>query len=59
MSCSKYLWTPECDSRPCPGDCDLCGYEDEDPEEVNYTTTMNTDRIQAQPLRWDEFDDDL
>lgn len=29
MSCSKWRWTEECDSRPCPGDCDLCDYEDE------------------------------
>lgn len=24
MSCSKWRWTEECDSRPCPGDCDYC-----------------------------------
>lgn len=29
MSCSLWNWTPACDSRPCPGDCDLCDYEDE------------------------------
>ena len=29
MSCSKWRWTPECDSRPCCGDCDNCDYEEE------------------------------
>ena len=24
MSCSLWRWTEECDSRPCPGDCDYC-----------------------------------
>lgn len=47
-----------CDSIACPGDCDYCSC-DEDPDEVNYTATTNTDRIQAQPMRWEEFDDDL
>ena len=51
---------PACDNCKRFGeDCDLCGYDDEDPEEVNYTATRNTDRIQAQPMRWEEFDDDL
>lgn len=27
MSCSKWRWTKACDGRPCPGDCDLCGFE--------------------------------
>ena len=27
MSCSKWRWTPECDSRPCCGDCDNCDYD--------------------------------
>ena len=59
MSCDKWNWKPICDTRKCPGDCDSCGYDDEDPEEVNYTATRNTDRIQAQPMCWEEFDDDL
>ena len=58
MSVRLWNWKPICDTRACPGDCDYCGYEDEDPE-VNYTATRNTDRIQAQPMRWEEFDDDL
>lgn len=29
MSCSKWRWTEECDSRPCCGDCDNCDYEEE------------------------------
>lgn len=29
MSCDKWAWTPICDTRPCPGDCDYCSYEDE------------------------------
>lgn len=53
MSCDKWNWKPICDTRKCPGDCDFCGYDDEDPEEVNYTATMNTDRIQAQPMKWE------
>lgn len=30
MSVSKWNWRPICDFRPCPGDCDLCGYEDDE-----------------------------
>lgn len=33
MSCSLWRWTEACDNRPCPGDCDLCGYEDEEDED--------------------------
>ena len=58
MSCSKWRYIEACDGRPCPGDCDLCDYDPEDTEE-DYTVTTNTDRIQAQPFRWEEFDDDL
>jgi len=58
MSVSLWRWNPMCDSIACPGDCDYCSC-DEDPDEVNYTATRNTDRIQAQPMRWEEFDDDL
>lgn len=29
MSCDKWRWEPICDTRPCPGDCDLCDYEEE------------------------------
>lgn len=29
MSADKWNWTPICDTRPCPGDCDLCSYEDD------------------------------
>ena len=32
MSVSKWNWSEVCDSRPCPGDCDNCTYEDEDEE---------------------------
>lgn len=48
MSCSLWRWTEACDHRPCPGDCDLCGY---DPEDPGYT--------QDDLRRWEEFDDDL
>lgn len=34
MSCSLWRWTEICDHRPCPGDCDQCGYEEEDDEEA-------------------------
>ena len=34
MSCSKWRYTEACDHRICPGDCDLCGYSDEEDEEV-------------------------
>lgn len=42
MSCSLWRWTEECDSRPCPGDCDLCeeNFEEENFEEshtIPYT----------------------
>ena len=30
MSVSKWNWRPICDSRLCPGDCDLCGYGDDE-----------------------------
>ena len=30
MSCSLWRWTEECDSRQCPGDCDLCEENNED-----------------------------
>lgn len=30
MSCSLWRWTEICDHRPCPGDCDECGYPDEE-----------------------------
>lgn len=33
MSVDKWRWTPICDNRPCPGDCDYCGYDDDEPEE--------------------------
>lgn len=60
MSCSKWRWTEACDGIPCPGDCDLCDYDPEDMDPgINYTTTCCEDRIQAQPFRWEEFDDDL
>ena len=28
MSCSLWRWIEECDTHPCPGDCDLCDYEE-------------------------------
>lgn len=30
MSCSKWRWTEECDTQPCPGDCDFCGFHPEE-----------------------------
>ena len=27
MSVSKWKYTPACDGKPCPGDCDNCGWE--------------------------------
>ena len=35
MSCSKWRWTEECDSRPCPGDCDLCEENNEDEDNTD------------------------
>lgn len=29
MSVSLWRYTEACDHRPCVGDCDLCGYDDE------------------------------
>lgn len=29
MSCSLWRWTEICDHRPCPGDCDECGYPED------------------------------
>lgn len=34
MSCSLWRWTEECDSRPCPGDCDLCEENNEDEDDL-------------------------
>lgn len=42
MFCSKWRWTEACDGRPCPGDCDLCGYFPE--EEVADHIRENTER---------------
>lgn len=33
MSVDLWNWKPICDTRPCPGECDLCGYPDEEDEE--------------------------
>ena len=33
MSCSKYRWTKDCDTGPCPGDCDRCFRNLEEKEE--------------------------
>ena len=33
MSVSLWRWTEECDKRACCGDCDNCGYEEEDENE--------------------------
>lgn len=43
MSVSLYAWTERCDHRPCCGDCDLCGYSDEDEkeEDVLECPTLN------------------
>lgn len=35
MSCSKWRWTESCDYHPCPGDCDLCDYEEGDDEDTD------------------------
>lgn len=32
MSVDLWRWSEECDFRPCPGDCDLCEYEEEEEE---------------------------
>lgn len=44
MSCSKWRWTEICDTRPCPGDCDLCDCEDEY-EDDEETVTIKYERI--------------
>lgn len=28
MSCDLWRWTIDCEGRPCPGDCDVCVYEE-------------------------------
>lgn len=33
MSVDKWRWSPDCDDRPCPGDCDLCDKEDREEEQ--------------------------
>mgnify|MGYP000576359553 CR=1 FL=1 len=33
MSVDLWRWSEECDFGPCPGDCDLCEYSDEEEEE--------------------------
>ena len=35
MSCSLWRWTKDCDGKPCPGDCDVCGKEEEDEVDTN------------------------
>ena len=56
MSVSKWRWTEACNGIPCPGDCDLCDFDPEDTDpEYDYTVTTNTDRIQAQPMKWQEL----
>lgn len=32
MSVSLYRWTEACEGKPCPGDCDECGFETEGTE---------------------------
>lgn len=33
MSVDKWNWSPDCDRRPCPGDCDLCDNGDREDTE--------------------------
>lgn len=33
MSVDKWNWSPDCDRRPCPGDCDLCDKGDREDTE--------------------------
>ena len=33
MSVDKWNWSPDCEGRPCPGDCDLCDKEDREEDE--------------------------
>ena len=35
MSCSLWRWAEECDNRVCPGDCDLCDYNNEADDDEN------------------------
>ena len=30
MSVSLWRWSEKCEGKPCPGDCDECGEEDDD-----------------------------
>ena len=30
MSCSLWRWSERCEGKPCCGDCDECGEEDDD-----------------------------
>lgn len=33
MSVSLWRWSKECEGRPCCGDCDECGEDDDEKEE--------------------------
>ena len=35
MSVSLWRWTENCEGQPCPGDCDLCSYEEDEDEDDN------------------------
>ena len=33
MSVSLWRWSEKCDGKPCCGDCDLCGEEEDESED--------------------------
>ena len=53
MSCSLWRWREICDTRPCPGDCDDCGYpeeEEEDEEEYGFGAVVPAPTMAAAPV---------
>jgi len=41
MSVSKWKYTPACDGKPCPGDCDSCGWEPEEDELISRKAAID------------------
>ncbi len=48
MSCSLWRWTEACDYMACPGDCDECGYEEEE-KEVQVGDTIRIIDMAGEP----------
>lgn len=55
MSCSKYRWTKDCDTGPCPGDCDLC-FRNLEEEDEPSDLIRREDAIDALENKLDQID---